>query len=105
MEYIATTFQGLEEILAKELTALGVEVTQIYTRAVGFIADKAMLYKANLHLRTAIRILQPISRFDVNNCIRQPTILTGRIISICRKHLRYKVPFIRLILTTRSTLP
>lgn len=67
MEYIATTFQGLEEILAKELTALGAEVTQIYTRAVGFIADKAMLYKANLHLRTAIRILQPISRFDVNS--------------------------------------
>ena len=64
IEYIATTFQGLEEVLAKEIADLGGSVTQIYTRAVGFTGDKRFLYKANLHLRTAIRILLPLARFE-----------------------------------------
>ena len=67
IEYVATTFQGLEEVLAVELTELGATVTQTYNRAVGFKGDTKLLYTANLHLRTAIRILQPIKQFVVQN--------------------------------------
>lgn len=62
-EMIAKTFQGLEEILATELTALGADNVQIGRRMVSFTGDKAMMYKANFCLRTAIRILKPIKHF------------------------------------------
>ena len=62
-ELVAKTFQGLEEILAKELTELGASDIEIGNRMVSFTGDKAMLYKANFCLRTAIRILKPIKHF------------------------------------------
>lgn len=61
--YIAKTFKGLEEVLATELVALGADNIEIQRRAVSFTGDKRLLYKANLHLRTAIRILKPIATF------------------------------------------
>ncbi len=57
-EMIAKTFQGLEEILAEELTTLGANDIQIGRRMVSFTGDKRMMYKANFCLRTAIRILK-----------------------------------------------
>lgn len=60
---IAKTFQGLEEILAEELTTLGANDVQIGRRMVSFTGDKEMMYKANFCLRTAIRILKPIKHF------------------------------------------
>ena len=54
---IAKTFKGLEEVLAQELIALGANNVQIGRRAVSFTGDKAMLYRANLCLRTALRVL------------------------------------------------
>lgn len=65
--YLAKTFHGLEEVLAKELTDLGATVTHIHNRAVNFEGNKRMMYKANLHLRTALRILQPIHTFTAHN--------------------------------------
>ena len=62
-QFIAKTFKGLEEILATELVALGADNIEIQRRAVAFTGDKRLLYKANLHLRTAIRILMPIASF------------------------------------------
>jgi len=62
-EMIAKTFRGLEEVLAKELIALGANNVEIQRRAVGFSGDKSLMYKANIHLRTAIRILKPIKTF------------------------------------------
>lgn len=62
-EMIAKTFQGLEEVLAAELTALGANDIQIGRRMVSFSGDKEMMYKANFCLRTAIRILKPIKHF------------------------------------------
>ncbi len=69
MEYelIAKTFSGLEEILATELTRLGVNNIQLQRRAVSFTGDKRLMYKANIHLRTAIRILRPILNFKATN--------------------------------------
>ena len=58
---IAKTFKGLEEVLAQELIALGANNVQIGRRAVSFTGDKALLYRANLCLRTALRILVEIS--------------------------------------------
>lgn len=64
---IAKTFQGLEEVLATELTNLGANDVQIGRRMVSFSGDKAMMYKANFCLRTAIRILKPIKHFTARN--------------------------------------
>ncbi len=66
-ELIAKTFQGLEEVLAKELTALGANNIQIGRRMVSFTGDKAMLYRANFSLRTALRILKPLKHFQAKN--------------------------------------
>lgn len=66
-ELIAKTFQGLEEVLAKELTALGANNIQIGRRMVSFTGDKAMLYRANFSLRTALRILKPLKHFQAHN--------------------------------------
>ena len=66
-ELIAKTFQGLEEVLAKELVALGANNVQIGRRMVSFTGDKALMYKANVHLRTAVRILKPIMHFKATN--------------------------------------
>lgn len=62
-ELIAKTFQGLEEVLAKELTALGANNVEIGRRMVSFTGDKEMMYRANFCLRTALRILKPIKHF------------------------------------------
>lgn len=64
---IAKTFQGLEEVLAKELIELGANDVQIGRRMVSFTGDKMMMYKANFCLRTAIRILKPIKTFKAKD--------------------------------------
>ena len=58
---LAKTFKGLEEVLAQELIELGANDVQLERRAVSFRGDKALLYRANLCLRTASRILVPIA--------------------------------------------
>ena len=65
-ELVAKTFHGLEEVLAKELTELGASNIEIGNRMVAFTGDKALMYKANFCLRTAIRILKPIKHFQAN---------------------------------------
>ena len=64
---IAKTLSGLEDVLAEELIALGATNVEQGRRMVSFSGDKAMLYKANLHCRTALRILVPISHFEAGN--------------------------------------
>ena len=64
---IAKTFFGFEEILAKELDKLGAQEVEIGTRAVSFKGDKGFMYKANLSLRTALKILKPIYYFRATN--------------------------------------
>ncbi len=60
---VASTLQGLEEVLAKELRSIGGNDVKTGKRAVFFTADKDLVYKANLRLRTALRLLKPIKRF------------------------------------------
>jgi putative N6-adenine-specific DNA methylase len=64
---IAKTFFGFEEILAKELQQLGAQEVEQGTRMVSFKGDKGFMYKANLSLRTALKILKPIYYFRANN--------------------------------------
>jgi putative N6-adenine-specific DNA methylase len=66
-ELIAKTFQGLEEVLAKELTELGAGEIEMGRRMVAFKGDKELMYRANFALRTAIRILKPIKRFEAKS--------------------------------------
>lgn len=66
-ELIAKTFQGLEEVLAQELTELGASNIEIGRRMVSFTGDKALMYRANFCLRTAIRILKPIKHFTAKD--------------------------------------
>lgn len=61
---VAKTLAGLEEILAKEIEEIGGSDIVIGTRMVSFTGDKELLYKANLWLRTALRILKPIESFE-----------------------------------------
>ena len=67
MELIAKTFQGLEAVLATELIELGANDIQIGNRMVSFTGDKAMMYRANFALHTALRILMPIKHFRADN--------------------------------------
>ncbi len=66
-QMIAKTFQGLENVLAEELTNLGANNIQIGRRMVSFTGDKGMMYRANFYLRTAVRILKPIKEFDAKD--------------------------------------
>ena len=64
---IAKTFFGFEEILAKELQTLGAQNVEQGVRMVSFMGDKGFMYKANLSLRTALKILKPIYFFTATN--------------------------------------
>jgi len=64
---LAKTFYGFEEILEKELLKLGAQNIRKGNRIVSFEGDKGFLYKANLSLRTALKILKPIYSQRVQN--------------------------------------
>ncbi len=63
----AQTMYGLEPVLAEELLRLGAKDVEKHNRAVAFTGDLGFLYKANLCLRTALRVLIPIQDFPVRN--------------------------------------
>ena len=66
-EMVAKTLFGFEPILAKELRNLGAMDIKEGVRNVQFTGDKGFMYKANLCLRTAIKILKPFKSFRINS--------------------------------------
>lgn len=62
-DIVAKTQFGLEELLAAELKALGATDIELLTRAVKYRGDQTILYKSNLHLRTALKVLVPFASF------------------------------------------
>ena len=64
---IAKTMAELEDVLADELISLGATDVEMGTRMVSFSGDKALMYKANIHCRTALRILKPIHEFKAED--------------------------------------
>src|SRR5207244_10509029 len=65
--YFATCGRGIESILAEELRDLGALNIQPGRGGVSFGGDRALLYRANLWLRTAIRVLMPILEAPVTS--------------------------------------
>ncbi len=63
LQLTATTFFGLESVLAAELLDLGARNIKIGNRAVHFEGDLGFMYKANYNLHTALRILWQIGHF------------------------------------------
>jgi putative N6-adenine-specific DNA methylase len=66
-QMLAKTYFGFENILARELRDLGATNVREGVRSVSFEGDTGFMYKANLCLRTATRILKPIHNFKVRN--------------------------------------
>ncbi len=66
-EMLAKTFFGFEDLLQNELKQLGAQDVKKGNRVVHFKGDKGFMYKANLSLRTALKILVPIYNFRVSN--------------------------------------
>ncbi len=63
----AKTFYGFEDLLCKELK--GIDATDVIksNRIVHFKGDKELMYKANLSLRTALKVLLPIAKRKISN--------------------------------------
>lgn len=57
------TLTGLEEILERELLALGAKEVQKKNRLVTCVGDLKLLYRINIFSRVAIRALKPIAAF------------------------------------------
>ncbi len=68
---------GLENVLADELKELGAEDVETGRRAVIFSGNKELIYRANYHTRTALRILKPILKWKLRNA--------GELYSVIRK--------------------
>ncbi len=66
-KFVAKTLYGLENILARELEKFGAEKINILNRAVEFEGTKDLMYRANISLRTALRILVPVTNFKFQN--------------------------------------
>ncbi len=64
---VAKTIFGLENLCAEELKKLGADNTEILNRAVGFDGNIGIMYKANLLLRTSLRVLVQFAEFEVAN--------------------------------------
>jgi len=62
---VAKTLFGMEELLAGELRQLGASSIETGIRNVSFEGDTGFMYKANLCCRTAIKILKPITVFNI----------------------------------------
>jgi putative N6-adenine-specific DNA methylase len=62
-DFIATTMFGLEDVLKKELIALNANNIKVGNRCVYFQGNQNLMYRANIKLRTALKILKKIKIF------------------------------------------
>jgi putative N6-adenine-specific DNA methylase len=67
LKIFATCARGLEKILAEELRELRAEQIEIGRGGIAFQGDTTLLYRANLWLRTAVRVLMPILETPVHS--------------------------------------
>ena len=65
-QMVATTMFGLEPLLKKELKSIGAKNTKIGNRCVYFQGNKKLMYKSNIALRTALKILKNLKTFRSN---------------------------------------
>lgn len=62
--YFAISAKGIESVTASELTRLGAKEVKAIPGGVHFEGDLELLYRANLWLRTASRVLMPLKEFS-----------------------------------------
>ena len=65
--FFATCGRGIEMVLADELRSLGAADVEPGRGGAAFSGDLALLYRATLWLRTAIRVLRPVIEADVES--------------------------------------
>lgn len=64
---VARTFQGLEEVLESEIRNLGFTEIQKFKRAVTFVGELESVYRANVALRTCLKVVVELKSFQVLN--------------------------------------
>ncbi len=67
MKLAFPTLAGLEDVLAREISALGATDVESGRRVVTATGDMATVMRANLELRTALRVLINMDEFSVRN--------------------------------------
>lgn len=67
MEFLVKTLTGLENVLAGEMTSLGLKEVKVLDGAVAFSGDIADMYRANYFLRTALSVLWNMFSFDAKD--------------------------------------
>jgi putative N6-adenine-specific DNA methylase len=67
MKLFATCARGIEPVLADELRALDAAEIVAGRGGVHFRGDQVLLYRANLWLRTAVRVLRPVLEAPVHS--------------------------------------
>jgi putative N6-adenine-specific DNA methylase len=63
LDLFAIAAPGLEPIVERELRALGIDGVRIEAGGVAFTGGREAMYRANLHLRTASRVLARVAEF------------------------------------------
>lgn len=66
-KYLIKTFTGLEQVLAAELSALGAENIKAVSRGVLCEGTDRLMYRANLELRTGLRVYKHLADFDASS--------------------------------------
>ncbi len=66
MQFFAVSAPGLEKLLLGEMKEAGIAKCKVEEGGVAFSGDNRVLYKSNLHLRTASRILVRVARFHAS---------------------------------------
>jgi len=67
LNILVKTLPGLETVLAREIKALGGRQVRERKRAVSCMGDLGFVYKANLWLRTALRVLVTLEETKIRN--------------------------------------
>ena len=66
-EMVATTMFGLESVLKQELIDSGAHNVIQGNRCVYFEGSKSLMYKINIQLRTALKVLKTLKKFQAHN--------------------------------------
>ena len=66
-EMVAICMQNIEDDLEKEIFDIGGKQIKRHKRAVSFWGDLSVLYKANIWLRTALKVLRPLYSFKAHS--------------------------------------
>lgn len=62
-DLFAIAAPGIEPLVERELRALGADGTRVDAGGVSFIGGRETIYRANLHLRTASRVIARVAEF------------------------------------------